>query len=108
MAKYCRQIVYCKDCIHRPKKIYEDDNGGLILEFPDYKCICRCKNSDCYCSEYPADYFFCAYGEDKENVEENELIRITIDNTLNNLDKIETEFYTLKDLSGINNIEENK
>lgn len=55
--------VRCKDCIHRPKKVDEEDNGRMILEFPDYKCICRCEDN--YYSVYPADDFYCAYGETK-------------------------------------------
>jgi hypothetical protein len=105
MAKYNRQIVYCKDCIHRPKAT-DKDICDHTINFPDWKCPCRCEDN--WYSWVPKDNWFCGNGEDKKDIEENELLRITIDNTLNNLDKIETEFYTLKDLSGINNIEENK
>jgi hypothetical protein len=94
MAKYCRQIVYCKDCIHRPKKIDEEDNGVLILEFPDNICPVQCE--DTYYSIYPADDFYCAYGKDKEDKEENKLLRIVIDNTANNIDKVETGILYIK------------
>jgi hypothetical protein len=86
MAKYNKEIVYCKDCIHRPKKIYEEDNCVLILEFPDYKCICRCEDN--YYSVYPENSFYCGYGEDgedKKDKEENELVDIVVENTAKKL-----------------------
>ena len=107
MAKYNRQIVYCKDCIHRPTKEEVEDEPKDILHFPDNVCPLQCEDN--WYSKYPPKYFFCGYGKDKNSTEEDESLCITIDNIVNNLDRIETKFYALKDLSGIkNNIEEDK
>lgn len=57
-------IVRCKDCKHRPKKICEDDHEGLNLEFPDWRCPCRC--DDGYYNWMPDDNWFCGNGEKEE------------------------------------------
>jgi hypothetical protein len=106
MAKYNRQIVYCKDCIHRPTK-EEVDEPRDILHFPDNTCPFQCEDN--WYSKYPPDYFFCGYGKDKNSTKEDESLRITLDNIVKDLGTVETEILTLKDLSvTTNNIEENK
>lgn len=57
-------IVRCKDCIHRPRRMWESVDG-FGLEFPDYVCPCYC--DDEYYSFMPKDDFFCARGERKTN-----------------------------------------
>jgi hypothetical protein len=68
MAKYNREIVYCKDCIHRPIATDEDICDHTI-NFPDWKCPCRCEDN--WYSWVPKDDWFCGNGEDKNNIEEN-------------------------------------
>lgn len=53
-------IVRCKDCKHRPKKV-EDSRW---LEFPDYTCVCQC--DDPWYEWMPDDDFYCAYGERRD------------------------------------------
>ena len=59
------EIIYCKDCVHRPyiedEKVKEpkDING-----YTDYTCPLCCDDS--YYSRMPADDFFCAYGKKKK------------------------------------------
>lgn len=58
-------IVRCKDCKHRPEKICEDEpEKGFNLEFPDWRCPCRC--DDGYYSWMPDDNWFCGNGEKDE------------------------------------------
>ena len=55
--------VLCKDCKHRPSKP-ENYKNGFDLDFPDWRCPCRC--DDDYYSWYPDDNWYCANGEKKE------------------------------------------
>lgn len=58
------EVVRCKDCIHRPSRIYgaEDEREGLNLEFPDDWCPMQCE--DGWYNRMPSDDFFCGYGEE--------------------------------------------
>ena len=56
-------VVFCKDCKHRPLKP-DDYESGFDLEFPDNICPCQCE--DGYYSWYPADHSFCSEGDPKE------------------------------------------
>ena len=60
------QAVRCKDCKHKPTGSGINHN----IQFPeeDYKCPCRCE--DFWYSWMPADDWFCANGERKDEVEE--------------------------------------
>jgi len=59
-------VIFCKDCKHRPTKtIPTKYENGFDLDFPDWKCPCRC--SDDYYSWYPADNWYCANGEKKDD-----------------------------------------
>lgn len=60
------EVVRCKDCIHRPSRIYgaEDEREGFNLEFPDGWCPMQCE--DGWYNRMPRDDFFCGYGERKE------------------------------------------
>lgn len=62
------EIIYCKDCKHRPKKSadYDDDSWdrGFNIEFPDYRCPCQCE--DGYYNRFPEDDWFCGNGDRKE------------------------------------------
>lgn len=62
------EIIYCKDCKHRPKKNadYDDDSWdcGFNIEFPDYRCPCQCE--DGYYNTFPEDDWFCGNGDRKE------------------------------------------
>lgn len=59
-----KDIVCCKECIHRPKKITfmtKKYTNAFDLEFPDNECPCQA--SDSYYSWYPNDNWFCAEGK---------------------------------------------
>jgi len=60
------QVVRCKDCKHRPKRLEEGEGEGFNLEFPDdnYKCPCRC--DDGWYNWMPDDNWFCGNAERKE------------------------------------------
>lgn len=59
------EIVRCKDCIHRPiandTYNFDDWNCGFDIEFPDYRCPCRC--DDEYYNRIPDDDWFCGNAE---------------------------------------------
>lgn len=58
-------VVRCKVCKHRPEKICEDEpEKGFNLEFPDWRCPCRC--DDGYYNWMPDDNWFCGNGEKEE------------------------------------------
>ena len=65
-AAYVVEVVRCKDCIHRPSRIYGagNDREGFNLEFPDDWCPMQCE--DGWYNRMPRDDFFCSYGERKE------------------------------------------
>lgn len=58
------EVVRCKDCVHRPSRIYgaEDEREGLNLEFPDDWCPMQCE--DGWYNRMLGDDFFCEYGEE--------------------------------------------
>jgi hypothetical protein len=59
-------VVLCKDCKHRPIK-KEPYYSGFDLDFPpDSKCPCFCKDDEYY-SWQPADNWYCANGEKKND-----------------------------------------
>ena len=58
------QVVRCKDCKHRPKRLEEVGGEGFNLEFPDYKCPCQC--DDGWYNWMPDDNWFCGNGERKK------------------------------------------
>ena len=59
------EIIYCKDCKHKPytSDKYDYDNGdcGFEIIFPDYRCPCRCEDE--YYNHIPDDDWYCANGE---------------------------------------------
>lgn len=58
------ELIRCKDCKHRPKRLHEDDRDGFNLEFPDEKCPCQCE--DPWYNWMPSDDWHCGNGEAKE------------------------------------------
>ena len=57
-------IVFCKDCKHRPIK--EDADGadyGFNIIAPEGSSRCPCLVDDGWYSWMPKDNFFCGYGE---------------------------------------------
>ena len=65
-----KPVVLCKDCKHRPIKA-SDEGNGFDYEAPegDYKCSCY-NEADGWYSWMPADDFYCAYGERREEQSE--------------------------------------
>ena len=58
------EIVRCKDCIHRPKKIM-DECTGFDYEFEEeYACPGYC--DDGYYAQDFGDVFYCAWGKKHE------------------------------------------
>ena len=57
------KVVRCKDCIHKPEKDTDYENGFDIY-FPDYVCPLRCE--DGWFNSMPTDNWFCANGERKD------------------------------------------
>ena len=57
------ELIRCKDCKHRPRRIDESEYR-FNLEFPDYRCPCRCE--DDWYSWMPDDDWYCGNGERKE------------------------------------------
>ena len=57
-----KEIVLCRDCKHRPKRLEGSAVGGFALIFPDAVCPCRC-DDDAYYSWEPSEDWFCADGE---------------------------------------------
>ena len=68
-------IVHCKDCKHRPIiKDKQESAQGFNLDYPrckegwyDYECPCLC--DDGFYNFYPADDWFCANGERKDETD---------------------------------------
>ena len=61
-------IVFCKECKHRPVK--EDADGvdwGFNIIAPEGSNRCPCLVDDGWYSWMPKDNFFCGYGECKES-----------------------------------------
>ena len=56
------ELIRCKGCKHRPKKIGEGTQG-FDLEFPDWKCPCQC--DDGWYNWMPEDDWYCGNGERK-------------------------------------------
>lgn len=61
---YLHELIQCKDCKHRPKRMGDDDQEGYNLIFPDRMCPCQC--DDPWFNWMPKDYWYCAYAERKE------------------------------------------
>jgi hypothetical protein len=60
------EIVYCRDCIHRPRKHWEGDEYEIVAPKNqkgknDYTCYCS------WLHIIPGDSFYCGFGE-KNNV----------------------------------------
>lgn len=64
IRRHCKELIRCKECRHRPKRIEEDDSDGFNLEFPDERCPCHC--DDGWYNWMPADDWFCGNGERSE------------------------------------------
>ena len=64
------EVIMCKDCIHRPIIDDPDATDGFGLQFPDFKCPCRC--DDPYYSWMPNDNWFCGNGEKEKKTNERE------------------------------------
>ena len=58
-----QELIRCKDCKHRPKRIGEGTQG-FNLEFPDWECPCQC--DDPWYNWMPEDDWYCGNGERKE------------------------------------------
>lgn len=56
-----RKVVKCKDCKHKPS----GTGANHDVKFPDEICPCQCE--DYWYSWIPKDYFFCAFGERRED-----------------------------------------
>ena len=65
------EIIYCKDCKHRPKATRADEKVfyGFSVKFPDEKCPCYCE--DGWYGWYPEDDFYCGYAERREDERSN-------------------------------------
>lgn len=59
------ELIRCKDCKHRPRRIEENGGNRFNLEFPDYRCPCQC--DDPWYNWMPDDDWFCGNGERKDN-----------------------------------------
>lgn len=62
---YSFELIFCKDCKHRPKRLGTDEHTGLNLDFPDKICPCQCE--DPWYSWMPEDHWYCANAERKNN-----------------------------------------
>ena len=66
LLKAQEAVVRCRDCKHFP--VDEGDQtciGGFGLVFPDDKCPCKCE--DGFYSWMPADDWYCADGERRDD-----------------------------------------
>ena len=68
-------IVYCKECVHRPKI---DRRRSFWIRPPNFKdgridttCPFICEDPF-YSDTPPGDYFYCAFGQRKEKEKEKE------------------------------------
>lgn len=60
-----KELIRCKDCKHRPRRLGDDEHEGLnleFLEFPDEKCPCQCEGDPWY-NWMPKDDWYCGNGE---------------------------------------------
>lgn len=55
------EIVYCRDCVHRPFKDYLEIKAPKIKGLTDYTCPFVCIDS--YYTTIPDDDFYCKAGE---------------------------------------------
>lgn len=55
------EIIYCRDCIHRPFKEYSEIQAPKINGLTDYTCPFVCVDS--YYTIIPDNDFFCKNGE---------------------------------------------
>ena len=60
------EVVRCKDCKHKPTG--SGVNHDITFPKQDYRCPCRCE--DYWYSWMPDDEWFCAWGERKDEVED--------------------------------------
>lgn len=58
------EIIRCKDCIHKPTITSDFYENGFDIEFPDFRCPCRC--DDGWYNWIPEDDWFCGNGERKK------------------------------------------
>lgn len=58
------ELVLCKDCIHKPTMTSDFYENGFDIEFPDFRCPCRC--DDGWYNWIPEDDWFCGNGKRKE------------------------------------------
>jgi len=58
------ELVRCKDCKHRPRRIEKNGGNWFDLEFPDNRCPCQ--GDDGWYNWMPDDNWFCGNGERKE------------------------------------------
>lgn len=58
-------VIRCKDCKHRPWKVYDDKGKFLGVDAPDEMCPCQCEDN--FYNYVPDDDWYCANGERKEN-----------------------------------------
>lgn len=58
------EVVYCRDCIHRPFKEYSEIHAPKINGLTDYTCPFVCVDS--YYTTIPDDDFYCKAGEANE------------------------------------------
>lgn len=57
-------IVFCKECKHRPiKEDADGENYGFNIVAPERSSLCPCIVEDGWYSWMPKDNFFCGYGE---------------------------------------------
>lgn len=65
IVTFSPEIVYCRDCIHRPFKKYSEIMAPKIAEgYIDYTCPFVCP--DPYYTQIPEDDFYCKAGETHE------------------------------------------
>ena len=57
-----QNIIRCKECIHKPKRVIFSDSEEEYIDFPDWKCPLRCEDS-WYNRMSPTNDWFCGNGE---------------------------------------------
>lgn len=61
-------IVFCKECRHRPiKEDADGDDYGFNVIAPNSDERCPCLVEDGWYSWIPKDDFYCGYGESKKS-----------------------------------------
>lgn len=59
------ELIRCKECKHRPWKVYDDKGKFLGVDAPDEMCPCQCEDN--WYNWVPDDDWFCANGGRKDN-----------------------------------------